>query len=136
MSRTSAALAFTLMVLSLVAGPASSVTTAGFRRPREKVPSSPAAAGARAGGGTANAPAVDSSGVNDFKLNADGGASADNFGRGVAMSGNTVAVRSNGSTCVFVRSAAGWTQQQTLPGGGPVALDGDTIAVGHSGAGR
>lgn len=115
MSRTSTVFAFTLIVLSLVAGPASTVTTAGFNSPH------------RAG-------KSDSSGASHFKLTADDDARGANFGRRVAISGNTAAITGNGSTYMFVRSGAGWTQQQKLPGGGLAAIDDDTLAVAQTGS--
>jgi hypothetical protein len=113
MSRTSTVFAFALIVLSLAAGPKSSVTTAGLKPPRL---------------------AGQSSGAGHFKLTAADGARAGNFGRRVAVSGNTAAVTGSGATYVFVRGGAGWTQQQRLPGGNLAAIDGDTLAVAQTGS--
>src|SRR5215813_3155703 len=83
------------------------------------------------------------------KLIADDGAEGDQFGRSVAISGDTLAVGapfgdiggnfSQGSAYVFTRSGAVWTLQQKLTAddgeagdffGLAVALNGDTLVVG------
>jgi hypothetical protein len=82
------------------------------------------------------------------KINAGDGASADNFGRAVALDGNTLAVGAtgdddlgaqSGSVYVYVRSGTSWSQQAKLNAsdgaagdslGLSVALDGDTLVVG------
>jgi len=82
------------------------------------------------------------------KLTASDGASADEFGTSVAISGDTVVVGAffddvgftdQGSAYVFVRSGTTWTQQQKLTAGDGAALDqfgtsvaisGDTVVVG------
>jgi len=87
------------------------------------------------------------------KLTATDGAADDNFGRSVAISGNTVVVgavgknQSRGAAYVFVQPASGWpnaTQiaELTEPNGAPndsfgnsVAISGNTLAVGAAGAG-
>ena len=80
------------------------------------------------------------------KLWAPNGATYDEFGRAVAIGGDTLVIgapghnQSAGSAYVFVRSNGVWTMQKelTAPGakaraqfGGSVALSGDTIAVGE-----
>ncbi|MEW6073444.1 MAG: FG-GAP repeat protein [Planctomycetota bacterium] len=82
------------------------------------------------------------------KLHAAGGAAQDEFGRNVAVSGDTALVGAHldddvgpeaGAAYVFVRSGTAWSQQAKLlaPGGAAldqfgwgVALDGDTALVG------
>jgi len=82
------------------------------------------------------------------KLTASDGASFDQFGDAIAISGDTVVVGAStdtgsfpqqGSAYVFVRSGANWTQQQKLTASDPaasdefgfsVAIDGDTIVIG------
>jgi hypothetical protein len=83
------------------------------------------------------------------KLEAADAASNDNFGRSVAISGETVAVGApnddgaagldQGSVCVFVRSGGGWSQQQKLLAadaellddfGWSVVISGETLVVG------
>jgi len=76
------------------------------------------------------------------------GSAGDQFGRSVAIDGDTAVAcapgKSNflGAVYVFTRSGSTWSQQQelTFPNGtvdesyaGPVALDGDTLAVGAHG---
>jgi hypothetical protein len=89
----------------------------------------------------------------ETKLTASDAEASDFFGRSVAMSGDTVIVGANGEDCglanlsgcgaayVYVRSWAGWTQQQKLLAsdaaageqfGNAVAIDGDTAVVGAS----
>jgi uncharacterized protein (TIGR03437 family) len=85
------------------------------------------------------------------KLTADDGASGDQFGRSVALSGDTIVVSANtdkiganigqGSVYVFTRSGANWSQRQKLIAddgaandsfGVSVAISGDTVVVGAS----
>ncbi|MBK8284974.1 MAG: Ig-like domain repeat protein [Ahniella sp.] len=84
------------------------------------------------------------------RLTANDGATADNFGLSVALSGNSVIVGANlarisaleaaGAAYVFTRSGSIWTQQQKLVApvageldefGVDVDLEGDTAIVGH-----
>jgi uncharacterized protein (TIGR03437 family) len=88
------------------------------------------------------------------KLTADDGAKSDQFGRSVAISGETIVVGANtdqiganigqGSVYVFTRSGANWTQRQKLIAddgaandsfGVSVAISGDTVVVGASSSG-
>ena len=84
------------------------------------------------------------------KLTASDAAALDNFGRSVAISGDTVTVGANGdddggsgsgSAYVFTRSGGNWSQQAKLTAtdaaagdqfGGSVAISGDTVAAGAS----
>jgi uncharacterized protein (TIGR03437 family) len=85
------------------------------------------------------------------KLTADDGAKSDQFGRSVAISGETIVVGANtdeiganigqGSVYVFTRSGATWRQRQKLIAddgaandsfGVSVAISGDTVVVGAS----
>jgi FG-GAP repeat protein/thrombospondin type 3 repeat protein len=79
------------------------------------------------------------------KLTASDGATFDQFGRSVAIDGDTLAVgavgddSNRGSAYVFVRSGGVWSEQQKLTAsdgtaganfGRPVAISGDTLVVG------
>jgi hypothetical protein len=87
----------------------------------------------------------------NFHIKASDGATGDQFGQSVAISGDTVVVGApfdnvgangdQGSAYVFVRSGATWTQQQQLFGsdgaasdhfGFAVAISGDTVVIGAS----
>ncbi len=71
----------------------------------------------------------------------------DNFGRSVAVDGNTAIVGADGadhsgSACIFVRAVGDWTQQAKLTASdawasdyfsSSVAIDGDTVVIGASG---
>ena len=91
------------------------------------------------------------SGVGEFKLTASDGARRDEFGRSVAMDGDTIVVGAysdddngadSGSAYVFTRPATGWaTATETVKltasdglaydhFGGSAGVDGDTIVVG------
>jgi hypothetical protein len=85
------------------------------------------------------------------KLTASDGAAGDNFGKSVAISGDTVVIgapgddvlaTNQGSAYVFVRSGTSWSQQQKLTAsdgavgdwfGNAVALSGDTAVIGAFG---
>ncbi len=87
-------------------------------------------------------------GADLVKLTADDGGAGDEFGRSVAVSGNTIIVgadgsndsgENSGSAYVFVHSGAGWSQQAKLTADDAAALDifgysvsisGDTAIVG------
>ena len=92
---------------------------------------------------------VDPSWVQDAELNALDGASGDEFGISVSVSGDTAVVGARsktigvnmlqGAAYVFVRSGSTWTQQQELTSpdgaaydqfGFAVSVDGDTVVVG------
>jgi hypothetical protein len=81
------------------------------------------------------------------KLTAGDGAAGDQFGNSVAISGDTVVVGAygessfRGAAYVFVRDVTVWSQQKKLTAddgavndmfGDPVAISGDTVAVGAS----
>lgn len=86
--------------------------------------------------------------LHEAELHADDLASGDNFGRAVALSGNTLLVGSpldddhgsgSGSAYVFTFSGGAWTQQAKLTAsdaasgdtfGGALAIEGDTAVVG------
>jgi hypothetical protein len=84
--------------------------------------------------GTAFSPIIAPLTTTQVKLTAGDGLSGDNFGHGVAISGDTAVVRSNGSVYVFVWNGALWTQQQKLPGGRLAVIDSNTIAVANHGS--
>ena len=64
------------------------------------------------------------------KLVADDGASGDEFGRDVSVSGDTALIGAGGKTYVFVQNADGaWQQQAKLPAGGSVSVFGDTAVI-------
>ena len=73
----------------------------------------------------------------EAKLIAANGAAHDVFGTSVAISGNTAIVQSAnpGGLYIFVRNGSTWTEQAQflVPGGGPVALSGDTAIIGAPG---
>jgi hypothetical protein len=92
--------------------------------------------------------------IQDWVRGSDGFAGDNEFGRAVAISGDTVAIgvpyddhgglTNRGSVYVYVRSGSTWTQQQILAAGDPaafdnfgysVALSGDTLLVGTLKAG-
>lgn len=83
-----------------------------------------------------------------FKVTASDAQAADNFGRSLAISGDTVIIGATesgvgtGSAYVFVRSGSSWMEQQKLTAsdatagdlfGGSVAIDGNTAIVGAFG---
>ena len=88
------------------------------------------------------------SGVGEFKLTASDGARRDEFGRSVAMDGDTIVVGAysdddngldSGSVYVFTNQDGEWSQTAKLTAsdgaaadrfGGSVGVDGDTIVVG------
>lgn len=70
------------------------------------------------------------------KLKANDGAAGDEFGKSVALDGDTAVIAGGGAAYVFVRSGTSWSQRAKLVGSGgedigtSVAISGDTVVVG------
>ncbi len=58
----------------------------------------------------------------------------DQFGGSVDLSGDTIAVSALDGTHVFTRTGTAWSRQDRLTPAGSVALDGDTLLTGVTGA--
>jgi MYXO-CTERM domain-containing protein len=54
-----------------------------------------------------------------------------NFGTGIAVSGNTLAVDADGGTQIYVKSGTTWTKEASIPDAGRLALDGDRLLLGN-----
>lgn len=77
----------------------------------------------------------------ETKLVASDGVAGDNFGRAVAIDGDTVVIGAAASAYIFVRSGTTWTQQAKLVAldggfwgsgfGQSVSISGDTVLVGN-----